>query len=212
MEKKLTKKELKELEDRQKELRVLRDRTIDALKNYEADINATERYFKINGETEKLDLYGRLKQDEKAKLLKRYEALNFLKPYSEYTKEETDKGLDRAWTFARLMYSTKQEYDNEFLDYEDKILNESIDRDGLLNYEIIWTKEQVRLYVELAKKFGYTKIYYTNSSSGALANITEFVKLGAKIIGTCSRKGYEDAGLIIDITEINLEGGTNNEN
>lgn len=201
MEKKLTKKELKELEDRQNELRILRDRTVCALKNYEADINATERYFKINGETEKLDLYGRLKQDEKAKLLKRYEELNFLKPYSEYTKEEQDKGLDRAWTFARLMYRTRQEYD-----YKDKILNESIDRDGLLNDEIIWTKEQVRLYVELAKKFGYTKIYYTNSSSGALANITDFVKLGAKIIGTCSKKGYnEEAGLIIDITEIDLE-------
>lgn len=200
MEKKLTKKELKDLEEKQNELRIIRRKTLEAYQNYQKDIEATTRFYKINPDETKMK-YGNLNLEEKLKLLRRYEELNFLKPYEEYTKEEQKVFQDRGWEFLRLMYWTQQEKEN----WKDHRLNETIDEDGIWNDEIIWSKEHLELYLKLAKKFGYTKLYYTNGSSGALANITDLVDFGAKVIGTCSKKDYDKQGLIFDLTQINIE-------
>ena len=200
MEKKLTKKELKELEEKQNELRIIRRKTLEDYKNYQKDIEATERFYKINPDETKYK-YGKLSKEERIKLLRRYEELGFLKLYEDYTKEEQNQQQDRGWDFIRLMYYTKQEQDS----WKDHMLNEIIDEDGIWNDDIIWSKEQIGLYLKLAKKFGYTKLYYTNGSSGALENITNLIDFGAKVIGTCSKKGYNKQGLIFDITQVNIE-------
>ena len=203
MEKKLTKAEIKAIEEKQNQKRTLRDRVIRALRDYERDIEATKRYYQINGMTDKIMYGGGLIPEEKEKLLRRYDCLDFLKVYENYTKEERDEAKDYTWSFVRLMWNTEDEDESCG---DGRRLQAYIERDDLWNDEIIWSKAQVKLYLQLATKFGYKRILYTNSSSGALANITDFVDFGAKVVGTCGKKGYkEKAGVILDITEVNIE-------
>lgn len=203
MEKKLTKAQLKEMEEKQNELRRLRRDTISSIENFDKDMAATIRYYKINNMTDKLAYGDKLTVDEKLTLMRRYKELKFLKPYEQYTQEDKDKAYDRDWSFVRLMMASDEErncWGNN------RRLETSLQVDDLWNDDIIWNTEQLKRYLKLAQRFGYKRIFYTNSSSGALSNITDFINFGAKVIGTCNKKGYnEKAGLILDITEVNLE-------
>ena len=199
MEKKLTKKEIEEMNKKQTELRTQRRFVIEAVKNYWEDLEATKRYYKLNEMTDKLNYGGNLFDEDAEKLLRRYECLNFVKLYGQYEKNDVEV---RTWDFIRMMIRT----DEEYCCYSRRTLDKALETDAIWNDDIIWSTEQVKLYLKLARKFGYTKFYYTNASSGALANITDFINLGAKVIGTCAKaEDREKAGLILDISEINFD-------
>lgn len=199
----MNKKELKELEEKQNELRRYRNDTIQQYKDYLGDIEATIRYYKINAMTDKFT-YGRLNNDDKIKILRSYDHLHFLKITEQYTEEDKKITLDRAWDFLRLMVQADEEYN---FWTKRKILDVKIDKDGLILDDIIWNKTQAKYYIKLAQVFGYTKFYYVDTSSAALKNITDFVDMGATVVGTCGKTGlgYEKAGLILDISNVDLK-------
>lgn len=198
----MNKKELnKEMMEELKEKRTLRREVIQAITDYRADKEATIRYYKLHGMSEKLESNNRLTLEEERALLRNYKVLDFIKPYRDYTEEEEKRGDDRVYDFIRQMIITNQEYNGE-----SRRLEKIIQADAIWLDEIIWNTDQVKLYLTLARRFGYNQIYYTNTSSGALSNITDMVSLGAKVVGTCNKVGdREKAGLILDISETKVE-------
>lgn len=198
----MNKKELnKEMMEELKEKRALRREVIQAINDYRADKEATIRYYKLHDMTEKLESNNRLTLEEERALLRNYKVLDFIKPYRDYTEEEEKRGDDRAYDFIRQMIVTNQEYNGG-----SRGLENIIQADAIWLDEIIWDTNQIKLYLTLARRFGYNQIYYTNTSSGALKNITDLVSLGAKVVGTCNKTGdREKAGLILDISEVKVE-------
>lgn len=202
MEKKLTKTQIKEMEKLQQEKRDMREKVVQSVKDYERDVQATKRYYVINEEHDKLTYGGDLKTEERERLLRRYDCLDFLRIGDNYTQEEKDNGEDRNWSFVREMYNSFDELHNYG---NDRRLDFYMDKDDLWLNNIIWSTAQIKQYIRLALKYGYKRILYTNSSSGALGNITDFIDCGAKVVGTLGRKGYNKEGIILDITEIKEE-------
>lgn len=195
--KELNKKLMEELEEK----RALRRKVIQAIYDYRADKEATIRYYKLHDMSEKLESNNRLTLGEERALLRNYKVLDFIKPIRDYTEEEEERGDDRVYDFIRQMLLTNQEYNGE-----SRRLEKIIQADAIWLDEIIWNTDQVKLYLTLARRFGYNQIYYTNTSSGALSNITDMVSLGAKVVGTCNKVGdREKAGLILDISETKVE-------
>lgn len=198
----MNKKELnKEMMEELEEKRALRRKVIQAIYDYRADKEATIRYYKLHDMSEKLESNNRLTLGEERALLRNYKVLDFIKPIRDYTEEEEKRGDDRVYDFIRQMIITNQEYNGE-----SRRLEKIIQADAIWLDEIIWNTDQVKLYLTLARRFGYNQIYYTNTSSGALSNITDMVSLGAKVVGTCNKVGdREKAGLILDISETKVE-------
>lgn len=203
MEKKLTKKEIKELEINTKRKINARNAVISALKNYYEDIAATKRYYKINNISDKLTYDGDLLDGEKEKLLRNYKCLDFVK--FTYDKDDPES---RMWWVLGAMMNTYDEFMKNFFTNDQQLIVDfkKYHTEGLWVDDIIWDETSMKLYIKMAKKFGYNYLLYTNSSSGALENITSLVKLGAKVVDTCTTIYKKNPqGLVFDISEINLE-------
>ena len=202
MEKKMTKKEIEAMNEKQAELRGGRNEFIHAIKEFWKDVDATIRYYKINEKREYLTYSADLVDTEKEKLLRRHESLEFVKLHY----NDKDAPDYRTWDFIRQMIRTYEEMHN-YTGEAELLVDREYKQDGFWNNDIIWTETQTKLYLRMCKKFGYKYLIFTNSSSGALEDITSLVKLGAKIVNICTTRYHkEDAqGLVFDLTEVKDE-------
>lgn len=208
MAKKLTKKELKAIEEEKRKEHAkkitLRRHFIDALHGWWADVDATLRYCKINNVEDKLNgssYNPSLSKEEKKRLFDRYDTLKELINYDE----------DREWDAVYTINKTDKAY-NEGEDY--CILEKPLDGETLFIDDTIWDQKQFDRTLELAKKLGYTKAVYISSSTSAMENVVRFIKADCKIIGTNAKlsrsfggdKLYVDReGIIVEFPEENNE-------
>lgn len=194
MEKKLTKKELKEIEERDNQLRYERRRFIDDVKSFWNDLEAAERYLKIKGE--------KLTNEEELEILHRYENLKGLKLAQQYNKEDAD---DYIWSFIRnMVFSEQGNYRGEPVD---KYLTIKLGKDDLLVSEdyTIWSFSQMKMTVREAKRFGYKNLFIMSNSTLAMQYIGQLVELGGKVTGTTYNTEYDRFGVIINIEEASIE-------
>lgn len=210
MEKKLTKTQEKELLKIQQQKEMLRSKVLSAINEYWKDCSAMERVSKIEGTS--------FTDDKKLQLVNRYEDLKFLNDYID-PNDLDEKGkinLDRyynAWSFLRILNKSVKMYNKvnrkEDYNFETKqteyVELDMLPRNAVLFDDIIWNEEEMRIYLQLCIKFGIDKVYYTNSSSGALKNISDLTRFNAKIIGTTNICEFRpDSGLIFDISNVEV--------
>lgn len=194
MEKKMTKTQIKEIEMAKQEKRRLRRRLVDSVKNYWKDCEAVERVAKINKEENMLDYRGYLVEEQKTKLLSNYENLKFL--------VGIDYKENKSWSVVRTIVESQNVRDNYYSGTTRA--KEYLPEDSAWMNEIVWSHDEMKLYIKLFQEYGIDYIYFTNSSSGALESITSLVSLGATVIGTTII--YEDGkGIIFDIKNANIE-------
>lgn len=193
MEKKLTKAQLKEMEERQEELRGKRRNFVEAVKGYWKDIEAAESYLKTKGE--------RLEFEEKERLFRRYDAL------AEYNLEYNDKDSAdyRMWCIIRYIVKGNINYTNYRGEEIDKYFTIKMEKDDLLVDDIIWNINELKLLIKEARKYGFKNIFYTNNSSGAMEVIGEAISLGGKITNTLYNTADSRFGLIINIEDCILD-------
>lgn len=185
----------KELEALQNELRCKRRALVQALEDYEKDCNAMIRVAKMDSELyqQKCTYGGSLKDEVKMQIKERYSDLDFLKV--SYDKNDPESRMMDA---LRIIYRSE---DEKSVWRTDKRGKETLPRDAVWNDDIIWDMTQMKLYLKMFKKYGYTEFYYTNASTGALENIAHLISLGATIKGTTRISEYRE-GLIFDLTNV----------
>ena len=214
--KKLTKTEMKEIEQAKREREIKRHRLVEAVKSFWRDCEAMERVAKINGEH-----YDKEASSDKA--LERYEELKFLfdEKKTEY-KNDVDKwGKQqhtrywKMWSWIRILNKSteeskkskniKSDYNFKTSSYDTTELD-VLPKNAIWCDDIIWDTFELKLYLELCKEYGIDTIYYTNSSTGALGNISDLTRFGAVIIGTTNISEYRtNEGLVFDISNCILE-------
>ena len=175
--KKLTKKELKLLEEEKRIKYSNRRNMINDLENFWKDVDAVTRVAIINEETEKLQYGNTLKNEEREKLLNRYERINNL---------------------SKNQMSVLRTLINNEYDERKEIAKEHLSKESIWISDIFWKEEDLKETVEFLKELGINKIYYTNHSTNALEVIIWLTKLEAKIIGTTNISEYNE-GLIIEL-------------
>ena len=204
MAKKLTKKELKMIEEEKRKEQAkkitLRRHFIDALHSWWADVDATLRYCKINDVEDKLNgssYNPSLSKEEKKRLFDRYETLKELINYDE----------DREWDAVYTINKTDKVYNSCNADDDYCILETPLDSETLFIDDTIWDQKQFDRTLELAKKLGYTKAVYISSSTSAMENVVRFIKAGCKIIGTNAKlsKSFGGDKLYVDREGIIVE-------
>lgn len=208
MAKKLTKKELKEREDKQNKLRKERRIFVEALKSYWRDVEATKRYYQINGIKDKISYYNDLAdEDEKLALLHRYECLK------EY-KVDYDRDSDEAhtWSIIRFIiksYDSYNDFDNLISTWTDSKFEKDLLQDDIFVEDILWGEKDVDLLIKYMKKYGYKRIQYFCSSTGVAEDLYYFINKGLKIVDTNTilRKPWKDEDYKIDKTGLIIELG-----
>ena len=176
MAKKLTKKELKQLEEVAKAKRDLRDTFISQYGNFQADVNALERVYKMDrvANNDKLSK-GRLTDEEVIKVRDRYNLL------VEVDNDKKTKGEEARVDYVVSMI-LRSEKCNDAGNYN--INNAThILRDDLIIDEIIWTDDEVCYILEMMNKFNYTRIIFMDNSTAATETLARFVKRGCKVTG-----------------------------
>ena len=201
-EKKLTKKELKKIEEEKDRARraklQLRLRFISELHSFWADVDATVRYCKINSLSDKVKYNGSLVEAEKRRLFNRYETLT----------ELIDFDGKRDWEAVYTVNSTDSIYHNEdgYYTYQNPIYEKTLIIDS-----IIWDQEQFDKTIDLARKLGYTEVLYIDSSTACAENMARFAKIGSQILGTNARMSrlfsdeeykVDKEGIILSIPEM----------
>ena len=205
MAKKLTKKQIKEMENKQEELRKSRSELVESLKGYWRDVDATKRYYQINNMKDKLNYYNDLAdENERRSLLHRYKCLKDFK-----VEYDRDSDESHTWTIIRNIVKS---YDGYF-GYDDIIWNDSkfekpLLQDDLYFEDILWGEKDVNLLLKYMKKYGYNRIQYFCSSTGVAEDLYYFTNKGLKIVDTNAilRKPWSDdkeyelykTGLIIE--------------
>lgn len=200
MAKKVTKKELKAQEDAQNKLRSARKQFISDINEYWDDCSATARYYKSHNMRDKLSFRDFINDDEARELLHNRESLKDLKLNSDYDKNDPQK---RIWDFIHDMNTTENHEKAFYCD--DKRLSNRLEEDDFWMDDIFWDENQIDLYIENMKKFGYKRLVYTNTSTAVMRSVTYLTQLGAIIVGTIGKKNWKgeadpDEGLIFDIT------------
>ena len=178
------KKQLKEIEEAKKAQRRLRWEMTEALKSYWEDIAAMERVAKITGNKDALLMGGQLVKQEKEKLFNNYEVL----------KDLTTSQLSAL----RIIIHNEEQLEEFLLGSRHSIMKEQLPADAIWIKDIIWKEEEFLEQLELFKRIGITKIYYTDHSTATLRAMVWFTRAGAKIIGTTNISEYEE-GLIIEL-------------
>lgn len=174
----MTKKEKELLLKEKQEKASLRRNMIDSLESYWKDVAATLRVAKINNETDKLTYGNDLTKEEKDRLFNRYELL-------------TDLNDNQIKILRTLVHNDRDRY-------ESRKAKETLPSDAVWIDDIIWNEQELDDYLELFKRIGIEKIYYTNASTGALEVITWLTNRDIKIIGVTKISEYHD-GLIFQI-------------
>lgn len=192
MEKKLTKAELKALEERQEELRRERRQFIEDIESFWRDQSAAERYLKIKGE--------KLSDEEREELLHQYESLKDLKV--KYNDGDED---ERIWCLIREMVNG---YKSAWKSSDpDKYLTIKLDKDDLLlsdNYSI-WDFTQLKMTIRVAKRYGYKNIFFMSNSTQAAPILGQAIAVGGKVVGSTYNVEYERFGIIVNIEEADVE-------
>jgi len=179
-----------------------------ALRSFWQDCSALERVAKINGE----------RYDHKtgtAQAMARYTELDFIKAYEvpevvDANGKIKSNSVNRMWDVVRA-YAKSEEIWNKVRfenSFGSKRELDKLPSNTLWIDEIVWDVKHMTAYIEFCKMFGVTHIYYTNSSTGALGNISTLVKMGAKIIGTANISEYkndEESGIIFDLSEVTIK-------
>lgn len=175
---KLTKKELKEMEELQKERIRLKRRMVDELENYYKDVAAMERIAKLNGKQG-------ITEETKDKLFSNYETIKDL------TKEQID-------IIMTLIYNErdKEEYYKGYGKMKELLPQDGIWLNDSITFNI--TSEGLLDQLELLRRIGIRKIYYTNSSTTGLDDMVWLYNIGGRIIGITKIDQY-NTGLIIEI-------------
>lgn len=203
-EKKLTKRELKKIEEEKERVRraklQLRRRFISELHSFWADVEATARYCKINNISDKVKYNGSLVDEEKKKLFDRYETLSELINYDG----------KRDWEVLHTINSTDSIYNHED-DRNHYTYQNPINEKTLIVDDIIWDQEQFDKMIELARKLGYTEVLYIDSSTACAENMARFAKIGSQILGTNARMSrwfsdekykVDKEGIVLSIPEM----------
>lgn len=164
----MTKKEVKELEMRQANLR---SKTIEELKNYWRDVEATTRYYKINDMKDKLTYNGHLIKEEEKALKERYELIK-------------DLGHLEISVLRTLIWN--REDNNVFIQPNEIYIT-----------DFVWTEEELLTQLNYMKKLGIKTIHFHDNSTAALREIVWLTHEGCQIIGTKEIKGEE--GLVIEV-------------
>ena len=195
----MTKKELKALEEEKKKNQQekinLRYEFLRQLHSWWDDVDATERYCKINNIEDKLTGYSpRLISEEKERLFNRYDIL----------KELVDYNSNRQWDIVYAINETNKYYKGDYMvGYYNAKLEKDLDEQTLMIKDIIWEQIQFDKTIELARKLGYTKILYIDNSSACMENMVRFAKIGCQIIGTNAKMSHR---VFDDEYEIDKEG------
>ena len=193
---KLTKKQIKELEEIKNEKRRNRRKLIESVKNYKLDCKALARVSQMNNEN-KTDSYGDLKEEESEKVLATYENLTWLIGIN--WRE------NKSWSVVRTIVESENIRDSFYSqNSEYRQAKEYLKDDSVWIDDIIWSHEEMTLFVKILKEYGIDYIYYTDSSTACLENITSLHILGAKIIDTTNIK-EEGKGLVFDISNATTE-------
>lgn len=183
MEKVKNNKKSKKIEEAKKEQRRLRREMLEALKNYWKDVAAMERVAKLT-DNKQILFNGDLIAEEKNKLYNNYSILQGL-TISQISILRTLIHNDEE----RDEYSIGSKYGrmNELLPDEAIWLDDSFD-----------SEEDLLEQIELLKRIGITKIYYTNKSTLALSNMIWLYRAGTKIIGTTNINKHNE-GIVIEL-------------
>lgn len=181
--KKLTKKELEDIENKKKEIRHKRLEMTRALESYWRDVEATIRVAKLNNNHEIMSYSDRLIKSEEEKLWNNYECLKGL------TENQIQALRILVWNKNEREDSHKNKYCR---------MKEQLPEEAIWINDIIWKEEDLIEYIEFLKELGITHIYYTNHSTACLDFMVWITKLGAKIIGITNISEFNE-GLIIEI-------------
>ena len=173
---KLTKKEIQEMEELEKERLRLRLSMMEALENYWKDIAAMERVNKITGG-------GDVTKEVKKELFSRYKVLEGL----------TDNQIDTI----RVLISNRDELRRMEMGIDSR-MKERLPQDAIWLNDIVWKEEDLLEQLGLFKRIGIAKVYYTDKSTAVMAAIVWFTKAKAKIIGLTNIDEYNE-GLIIEL-------------
>lgn len=180
---KLTKKQLKEMEELQQAQRRLKREMVQSIESYWKDIAAMERVAKLTGNKDIL-LNGDLIKEEKEKLFANYTVL---------------QGLTKAQlVLLRTMVNNDKER-SAFL-REDKYsqMKELLPDTAVWMRDLVWSEEELLEQIDLLKRMGMNKIYFTDKSTAALQELVWFTRAGAKVEGITNISEYNE-GLIIKL-------------
>ncbi len=192
MEKKLTKAQLKEIEEREEELRGKRRELVIAINNFWEDNSAASRYLSNRGE--------KLTEEEEEKNLRRYEALNDYK--LNYDREDPEYSTWGTLRDIVIVEGKKANYDKT----ERYCLSIKILEDDFYMEDSNWNTNEIKLTIKLLRKYGYKRILYGNESTLGVPNLAWFIQYGAKVEGSFYNANSQRNGLILNIEECNIEG------
>lgn len=181
--KRITKKEMEAMEELKKAQRRLRREMVESLQSYWKDVAAMERVAKLSNNNDIL-VGGNLIKEEKDKLYSNYSIL---------------EGLTINQISAlRTLIQNEKERDEIYRGIKNPYMKEELPDDAIWVRDIVWREEDLLEQIELFKRIGINKVYYTDRSTAALDAVIWFTRLGAKIIGTTNISEYNE-GLIIEL-------------
>jgi len=180
-----------------------------ALRSFWQDCSALERVAKINGE--KYDY-----KTSTATAMARYEELSFIQTYEipevvDANGRVKNNAVNRMWDVVRA-YAKSEEiwgkvrYESSF--GSEKRQLDKLPHNTLWIDEIVWDAKHMDAYLDFCKMFGVTHIYYTNSSTGALGNISTLIKRGAVVSGTANISEYkndEESGIVFNLANVEVK-------
>lgn len=206
MSKKLTKKQIREIEEKEKTILTERRLFVESIRSYWEDVNATTRYYKINKMKDKLNYYGNINDNEELQnLINRYDILKDLGIKSTYDDEDPEY---HTWSIIRFITNTEDHKKgfNKVI-YNGAKFETEIERDDIYVEDILWGEKDVDLLIKYMKKFGYKRIQYFCHSSGVNEDLYYFVSKGCKITGTNAvlRKPWHDEEYKVDKTGLIIE-------
>ena len=180
---KLTKKEIKEMEELKKAQRRLRWEMKEAVQNYWKDIAAMERVARL---TDNYNILkgGSLIQEEKDKLYANYPVLEGL--------TSSQKSI------LRTLIHNDEEREEYLKDSKYSKFKELLPGDAIVLSDFVWKEEELLEQIELLKRLGIDQIYFTNSSTAVLREMVWLFRAGAMIVGTTNIDEYNE-GLIIEL-------------
>lgn len=189
----MTKKELKQMETEQKQKRNLRHLFLNALSNFDLDVNAIQRVNNMNG----IETTEQMRED----ILKKYPILTE-NGYLLHTPRD-DKDID--FSNHRVIFAIRQT-ENTYRGYlkTNGVFEHGLDEDDIV-VEDIRNKLEIINLISFMHRFGYKRIVYVDRSTNCLSTLSSFVQFRAEIIGVNRyiQYGY-DGGLIIDIGKVDL--------
>lgn len=189
--KKETAKEKRIREEQQDRVRSERRSFVRDVRDYWKDINAAERYLQTTGKV--------LEDEERNRLFNRYESLKDFKMVDSTVN-------NYKWSVIRAIVEQVESY--RAYKQEDKIdkhLTIKLCEDDLLFDGNIWGIEHIRVIIEIAKRFGYTRIFVTDHASGMTDNIALFTEFNCKIEQTTYNTSTGHFGLILNIEQSNID-------